>query len=157
MTRPKHLPAKGEPGRPRVVVGIDGSPASLAALDAAVAEARWRGAVVQAVLVWRIPDYFYLTPVGPWPAQVAEEETQAAKEALAEALAGVPGDVEAVPEVARGNPAKVLVEAAEGAQLLVVGNRGRGAVAGLVLGSVSHACAAHASCPVLIVRAPADA
>jgi nucleotide-binding universal stress UspA family protein len=55
-----------------------------------------------------------------------------------------------------GDPAKCIVEQAEGASLIVVGSRGHGAFAGLMLGSVSAKCSAAASCPVLIVHAPAD-
>ncbi len=58
--------------------------------------------------------------------------------------------------VTEGHPASVLTEAAQGAELLVVGSRGHGAFAGMLLGSVSEYCAAHSPCPVVVVRQPSD-
>ncbi|WP_329018626.1 universal stress protein [Micromonospora rifamycinica] len=73
---------------------------------------------------------------------------------LAEAVADVASGgtpVQFATHVVRGHPAQVLLDAADGAQLLVVGSRGHGAFAGMLLGSVSQHCVQHASCPVVIV------
>jgi nucleotide-binding universal stress UspA family protein len=72
------------------------------------------------------------------------------------AAAGSEG-VEIIENVVAGAPAPVLIEASKGADLLVVGSRGRGAFAGMLLGSVSQHCVSHAECPVLVVLGPADA
>ncbi|MEU8618595.1 universal stress protein [Streptomyces sp. NPDC048623] len=135
----------------RIVVGVDGSPASHEALRWAARHARLIGATVQAVAAYDLPG-----AVG-WsaPAMEASFDAHEAGLALSEELreelnstAGVPLDE----HVVRGNPAQVLIEAAEGAELLVVGSRGRGGFSSLLLGSVSQQCAVHASCPVVIVR-----
>ena len=135
---------------PRVVVGVDGSPTSYGALRWAVRHAQQIGGTVNAVAVYDVPG-----AVG-WsapPVDAAFDE-KIAREALADELrTALPGeDVPLVEQVVRGNPAKVLIEASDGAEVLVVGSRGRGGFASLLLGSVSQQCAAHASCPVVIVR-----
>jgi nucleotide-binding universal stress UspA family protein len=141
---------------PRIVVGVDGSPESRAALRWAVAEARLRGARLEAVHVWSFP----IVPgreLGPSYVIPIEELREDAKETLDLVLAeeGVEG-VNVERAVVEGNPADVLVEAAREADLLVVGSRGHGGVAGLLLGSVSRQCAHHAACPVVIVRRGAE-
>jgi nucleotide-binding universal stress UspA family protein len=74
---------------------------------------------------------------------------------LVRKLDGHGSDVEIVPRTVSGTAAQVLVDASEDADLLVVGSRGLGGLKGMVLGSVSHHCAAHAHCPVVVVhRAP---
>jgi len=145
-----------------IVVGVDGSPGSLEALRFAVAEARLRGVKLRVVHAWTVP----LAVALPEPAVLAQplipepefEQVRAALLAqgdtlLDEALAGVD-----MPEVERvlveGTPAHALVQTAEGADLLVVGSRGRGGFRGLLLGSVSQQCAHHAPCPIVIVPAP---
>ncbi len=82
------------------------------------------------------------------------DEEQARRSLSEELTAVLPpdDDVPVVQHVVRGNPARVLIDASEGAELLVVGSRGRGGFASLLLGSVSQQSAAHASCPVVIVR-----
>jgi nucleotide-binding universal stress UspA family protein len=141
----------------KIVVGVDGSEHSLAALRFALAEARLRGAKVLCVHVPHLP----VTPVVGAPAfvigdppdlvQSLEDEARKIFEsALAEAGAEAEG-VEVETLVARGGVAHELVKAAEDADLLVVGSRGHGGFVGLLLGSVSHQCAHHAACPVVIV------
>lgn len=143
--------------RPRVVVGVDGSTGSRAALQWAVEEARLRGAVVEPVLVWHPPEYAYAyastMALVPAPS-ITEEAALRAKLWLDKALEGVPEGTEMRPQLLEGHAAKVLVQVAEGADLLVVGSRGRGGFAGLLLGSVSRACAHHGTCPVVIVPPP---
>jgi len=96
-----------------------------------------------------------------WAALLVEEPGFGvlAEKELTEAIREVAGpdpDVTINPVVVQGWPAEVLLEASEGADLLVVGSRGRGGFTSALLGSVSQNCAHHATCPVLIIRAPKD-
>ncbi|MBP2368149.1 universal stress protein [Pseudonocardia parietis] len=132
-----------------VVVGIDGSPTSEKAVAAAFEEATLRSAPLVAVHSWLD---VVLQPAGTMlnrDAVQAEEQS-----VLAERLAGWEQDfpdVELRRTVVEDRPARALITASESAQLVVVGTRGRGGVAGLLLGSVSHALLHHAQCPVLVV------
>ncbi len=135
----------------RTVVGVDGSPGSLAALDWAAGMAESTGSVVVVVATWQWPRGFgqgVLIPNGYDPAADARALVC---QAVDEAHVGHPG-VEFVPLVVEGRPADVLVEASRGADLLAVGTRGHGEVSGLFLGSVSEHCATHAHSPVLVFR-----
>lgn len=135
------------------VVGVDGSPGSQAALRWAVHHAERSGGRVDAVLAWQQPttSLYVLAPQ-----EIEETLGEAARFDLDESVATVP------PEQAHlvsgrmrsGMAVPVLLEAAEGADLLVVGSRGRGGLSGLVLGSVSERVAGRAPCPVVIV--PSD-
>lgn len=131
------------------MVGVDGSPASREALEWAADEARRRGCDLEVVHSWSLP-FFEEAYVEPSPAvEAKEKETlEAEVEATSDRLAGL----EVNPRLVYGSAAGVLVDASKGAELLVVGSRGRGGFAGLLLGSVSQECASHASCPVAIVR-----
>lgn len=134
----------------RIVVGVDGSDAAQAALAFAVAEGRVRGARVEAVISWHEP---YVAPTMATVAadpSVYEEGAHATLDRAVEALGEV-GHVEVERRVLRGAPAGALLEAAEGATMLVVGSRGRGGFAGLLLGSVSQQVVHHATCPVVVV------
>jgi nucleotide-binding universal stress UspA family protein len=136
----------------RIVVGVDGSPSALEALRLAVREAQLSRARIDAVIAWHYPT----APGGlAWaPVMDSTDYSELAAKLLAESLAAVnppPGVV--IRECVReGNPAQVLLEAADGAELLVVGSRGHGGFAGALLGSVSMHCVHHARCPVLVVR-----
>ncbi|GHE05039.1 universal stress protein [Streptomyces alanosinicus] len=137
---------------PRVVVGVDGSSSSYAALRWAVHYAGLVGATVDAVAVWELPGlYGWSAPAVDM--DVDEEETrQRMHKELTDVLgADAAGTVRSL--VVHGNAADVLLRAAEGAEVLVVGGRGRGGFAAALLGSVSQHVAQHASCPVVIVRA----
>ena len=139
---------------PRIVVGVDGSPESRAALHWAVAEARLRGAELHAVHVWSVPIVpgREFAPTLAIPTDELRDEARALVDSLvAEALEGAE-DVKVTPVVVQGNPAELLVEAGRGADLLVVGSRGHGGFAGMLLGSVSAQCAHHAVSPLVIVR-----
>ena len=138
-----------------VVVGVDGSPTSEAALAFAYEAAAARRAPLVAVHTWQ--DNLVgleLAPLPDWEAIETDE-----RQLLAERLAGwgekFP-DVHVQRVVTRDRPAHTLVEQSACAQLVVVGSRGRGSFAGLVLGSVSHALLHHAKCPVAVVRPVAD-
>jgi nucleotide-binding universal stress UspA family protein len=148
-----------------IVVGVDGSPGGDAALRWALEEARIRDARVHAVHAFEPPPLpIDVTMIGP-PGTVAdvsagELERQsrsaesAARAALEEALAraGVAeSGIEVRSSLVQGQAAAVLVNAARDAALLVVGSRGHGAVHELLLGSVSHACAREARCPVVVL------
>lgn len=140
---------------PHVVVGVDGSPASYEALRWAVRHARLIGATVDAVAAYEVPG-----AVG-WSAPAVDADFDEAQARLAlddeiqKVLVQV-GDVPMKQHLIRGSAAKVLIGASVGAELLVVGSRGRGGFVSLLLGSVSQQCATHASCPVVIVRPQTD-
>jgi len=137
----------------RVVVGVDGSEPSRLALRWAVGEARSRGATLDVVLVWRHP-YSAFVPAFDLP-PIEDLEGAARATVLdimsAEKLSET-GDPIANAIAIEGPPASALVEAAIGADLLVVGARGLGAFRGMLLGSVSQHCVTHAPCSVLVVR-----
>jgi nucleotide-binding universal stress UspA family protein len=137
----------------RIVVGIDDSPAAADALRWALEEARRRGATLEVVHTWTFPIASEL-PGGEVSRLVTDLE-RAASEVLDEVLDGIVGDdpeVNVVRRVLEGPPARILIEAAVGADLLVVGSRGRGGFVGLLLGSVAQQCVHHAPCPVVVVR-----
>ncbi|WP_035844215.1 universal stress protein [Kitasatospora azatica] len=135
----------------RVVVGVDGSPSSHAALRWAIGYAQLIGGRVDAVGAWEVPMmYGWSAP----PVDTALDE-DVSRRKFQQELDQVLGDgqpVEVRRELILGNPADVLIEASRGAEILVVGSRGHGTFARALLGSVSQHCAAHASCPVVIVR-----
>lgn len=134
----------------RIVVGVDGSEPSRAALRRAARIAELIDGTVEAVTTWEYPvmtDAFAITT--GWSPE--DDAVTIARNALADAFPdGIPDSVQAI--TTQGQPARVLIERSEGAYLLVLGNRGHGGFAGLLLGSVSSACAAHAHCPVLIMH-----
>jgi len=135
---------------PFVVVGIDGSEESQHALLWARALAVPLHAQVKAVAVWHLPyGYGAVAVPGDWnPKQDMEELLF---ETVTEVVGSqVPHDLHLV--VREGNPAKELLDAAEGAAMIVVGSRGHGGFAGMLLGSVSSHVAEHATCPVLVVH-----
>jgi nucleotide-binding universal stress UspA family protein len=141
-----------EPDAP-VVVGVDGSPGGVAAIDFAVAAADAAGCPLVAVHTWWDP----FVETVPEPLLARETIDNDERRLLAEQLAGRSADhpdlaVSAVVE--RSRPSRALLEHARGARLLVVGTRGRGGFAGLLLGSVSRAMVHRAPCPVAVVPAP---
>lgn len=144
----------GTSGDPHVVVGVDGSPESIQALAWAARYASATGATISAVHAW------HYQAAGPAPAgqppQVITDEVRAMMhETLDKALNQVFGTTKpdkVGTKVAYGHPAMVLVNESEGADLLVVGNRGHGAFHGMQLGSVSIHCVTNATCPVAVVR-----
>jgi nucleotide-binding universal stress UspA family protein len=134
----------------RIVVGIDGSERSVGALRWALAQARLTGAKVEALMCWEVPGSIYITPT-----HTEAYYEQRAEEAFAAVLEQVRADTEGVSLEARlvGLPApRVLMEAAVGADLLVVGSHSTLDRHGVHLGSVSSYCAHHAPCPVLVHR-----
>ncbi len=141
----------------RVVVGVDGSAWSRRALAWAAEEAALRGARLQAVVAWRSPaDRGAENPFPVPDSELAADAGSRLERSLADAAGTIPAPG---PErlVVRGDPATTLCDLASGASLLVVGRRGRGALAGAVLGSVSLRCAHHSPCPVAVVGSEAPA
>jgi nucleotide-binding universal stress UspA family protein len=140
-----------------IVVGVDHSAGAKEALRFALEEARLRQATLRAVHAWQF-GYIGATGMeGALPAIGGElHEYRAAAEAALDATLreAIPdaGEVEVERHVVEGAPAAVLVEESRGADMLVVGSRGHGGFAQLLLGSVSQQCAHHAECPVVIVR-----
>ena len=134
-----------------IVVGVDGSPSSKAALRWALDQARLTKARLRSVIAWEVPPYT------GWGAAAHEDFGAAAgrllEESVKEALGyDPPLDVEVVETVLPGHAAQVLIDQSAHAALLVVGSRGRGGFTGLVLGSVSNVCIRRATCPVVVVR-----
>jgi nucleotide-binding universal stress UspA family protein len=146
------------PGAP-VVVGVDGSPVSDAAIELAFDEAAARGCDLVAVHAWT-DTAFPVTPAGGFAPELDWESlAERAAITLDERMAGWQEKYPLVTVhqvVERERPASALLQAAQSAQLLVVGSRGRGGFTGLALGSVSQAMIHHAPCPVLITRPDAS-
>jgi nucleotide-binding universal stress UspA family protein len=139
-----------------IVVGVDGSGQADAALARAVQEAKVVGARLRIVCAWGIPPEAFRVGLAPGIDQAAfdsfrESAETIVREGLEQAEALAPG-LECEGEAVEGQAADVLLHEAEGASLIVVGNRGRGGFTSLLLGSVSQQVVHHASCPVLIVR-----
>jgi nucleotide-binding universal stress UspA family protein len=142
----------------RIVVGVDGSAPSYGALHWAVEEAALRGARLDVVHAYDYPQM--VTPFGPMMAIDWETIDKASQDLLDEMIAGAldsasPRPPAVEPISINGSASHSLLETAEGADLLVVGSRGRGTLRGLLLGSVSQQCVHHARCPVVVVR-PVD-
>src|SRR6266571_3919511 len=137
-----------------VVVGVDGSEPSRDALRWAVHYARTTGAIVRAVTVWHFPASFGWGSALAIPEADLEGDARAALKATVEQVAGTEGAFTLQTEVVEGPPALMLLRAAADADLLVVGSRGHGAFAGMLLGSVSEHCVHHANCPVVVIRHP---
>jgi len=133
----------------RIVVGVDGSEASLRALAKAVQLADTLNTALEVVTAWNYFFEYNGIGVADWSPE------RDAKEILGEALGRQFGS--SVPEwvsigSAEGSAAQRLIDASEGAEMLVVGSRGHGVVVGVLLGSVSSTCAEKAHCPVLVVH-----
>jgi nucleotide-binding universal stress UspA family protein len=138
-----------------IVVGVDGSDPSKLALRWAARQATLTGAKLKVVTTWEYPPTLGWAP--PYPSDFdPDEDARTALQQTIDDVLGSDATLVAQAEVTEGHPAFVLTQAARGAELLVVGSRGHGAFAGMVLGSVSEYCAAHAPCPVVVVRHPDD-
>lgn len=138
--------------RQTIIVGVDGSDSSTAALRWACEQAHRTASTVDAIGAWEWPMSFGAAipiPTGYDPAADAQSMLATVIEPLAAEFPSV--TIRSV--VVEGHAAEVLVEASRHADLLVVGNRGHGEFSGLFIGSVSHHCASYAHSPVLIYRA----
>ncbi|MGI5231369.1 universal stress protein [Actinoallomurus sp. CA-142502] len=139
--------------RGEVAVGVDGPPLGDPALAFAFEEAGLRGARLRAVHVWSDPgavDLGGMTPLVYDADVIGVEHTRRLNDALAVWRDKYP-DVEVVTEVVHGRPVRILSGVSARCDLLVVGSRGRGGFAGLILGSVSHGLLHHAHCPLAVV------
>jgi nucleotide-binding universal stress UspA family protein len=136
-----------------IVVGVDGSESAQTALRFALDEARLRGAAVRAVSAWHVPTTAYGGAFVPPADGLLDELEASARQTLERALtdAGDHADIDVESVVREGAPARVLLEEASDAALLVIGTRGLGGFRGLLLGSVGQQCAQHAPCPVVVV------
>ena len=167
MTEQAHVPvttadsaeltASNDKGR--IVVGVDGSTGSMAALGWAVDEARLRGTSLHVVMTWEMPQTYgspSIIGMGMDPSLDAKAVLAEAADNEAARLAHVvvPDDVPTVWEVVQGHPGWKLTEVSEGADLLVVGSRGHGSLVGTLLGSVSQHVVTHAVCAVVVIPDP---
>jgi nucleotide-binding universal stress UspA family protein len=148
-------PSGSTDGHGRIVVGVDGSEPSYEALHWAVAEAARHDARLEVVNAY--DEYQFVSSFGPELAVDPDELEKSSRALLEEMVAGAVGRADTPPRAVELVPssigaARALLETAEGADLLVVGSRGRGPVRGLMLGSVSQQCVHHTPCPLVVVR-----
>jgi nucleotide-binding universal stress UspA family protein len=139
--------------RARIVVGVDGSAGSKQALRWAARQARYDGATLEAITAWQYPAFFGWAPVGVDSADFGSIAEKSLNDALNEVFGAERPDWVQT-RVVEGYPAQVLVDASEGADLLVVGSRGHAGFADALLGSVSTYCVHHAHGPVTVIRPP---
>lgn len=136
----------------RIIVGVDGSEGSVAALRWAIAEASIRGAIVEAVSAFHVP---YVGAASVMPLMLDPKEFEdAAAAVLRKVVAGVDASALAEPIVelvVEGPASTVLVEAGRRSSMLVVGARGHGGLSGMLLGSISRQVTEHATVPVVVV------
>ncbi|MFD7068254.1 universal stress protein [Streptomyces sp. NPDC059913] len=139
----------------RIVVGVDGSDSSKQALRWAVHQAELTGATVEALTAWSLPQFHgalgWLPPSSSDEAAVEARAHSSLTQVVGETV-GDPPPVDVRTEARYGTAADVLLTAAHGASLLVVGSRGLGGFAGMLLGSVAQHCVQQAVCPVVVVR-----
>ncbi len=137
--------------RHRIVVGVDGSASSKAALRWAARMAPVFNCEIEAVISWEYPTSYGWTigiPEGYRP----DIDAGKVVEAAIDEVFGSERPPKLIATVVEGRPSSVLLDKCADAEMLVVGSRGHGGFSGLLLGSVSGACAEHASCPVLVVH-----
>jgi nucleotide-binding universal stress UspA family protein len=145
--------------RTRIVVGVDGSPGSRAALEYALRDAARRDAAVEVVAACAPPEYWMPLSGSPDTSRM-DDIREAVRQNTTETVRAVTDQLEdALPQMppvtitaVTGGPADALLRAANGADLLVVGSRGHGGFSSILLGSVSLQCTLHAPCPVTVVR-----
>ncbi|AXJ11106.1 universal stress protein [Arthrobacter sp. PM3] len=138
-----------------IVVGVDGSEASVEALRKAQSLAVPLNAKVVALACWDYPpvyDGYVAVGIDDFDVRAGEILAEAVTKAFGP---DAPANVES--RLVQGHPRHLLIEESKTADMLVLGRRGHGGFGGLLLGSVSSACVAHAHCPVLIVHSPEKA
>jgi nucleotide-binding universal stress UspA family protein len=133
----------------RIVVGVDGSEASVTALRRGIRMANALNASVEAITTWRLMTaYAAVSEFGYTP----EEDATSILSGAVKSAFGTKVPQWFTGKTIEGNADQVLIEQSMGAEMLVVGSRGHGGLAGVLLGSVSAECAEHAHCPVLIIH-----
>ncbi|GAA2720749.1 universal stress protein [Cellulomonas aerilata] len=139
-----------------IVVGVDGSDTSRAALHWAHEEAAHHGASLTVVTAWHLPTLPMSPPLGALPDEGYESQPKRNALATLDRLVADLGTrdpaVDVRSAIVEGNPAKVLIDRSEECDLLVVGSRGLEGFSGMLLGSVSQHVMAHAHCPVVVVK-----
>ncbi|HZG98475.1 MAG TPA: universal stress protein [Nocardioidaceae bacterium] len=139
-----------------IIVGVDGSDTSKAALQWAYGEACHHGAALTVVSTWKRPTLPMSPPYGHTTDEGYQDQPKTtALAVLDNFIADLEPHTPAVDvrtSIEEGSPAKVLIERSQGADLLVVGSRGLEGFTGMLLGSVSQHLVAHAHCPVVVVR-----
>jgi nucleotide-binding universal stress UspA family protein len=135
----------------RIVVGVDGSPSSVLALAWAGRQAELTGSTLEVITTWAWPASFGVAfSYVPSNFNPSDDAQKVLDDALKTVRVAHPKLI-INPIVSEGHPAPILVEASRGAELLVVGSRGHGEFAGMLLGSVSEHCVTNAHCPVFYV------
>lgn len=136
----------------RIVVGVDGSRSSAEALRWADRQAKLTGAIVEAVIAWYYPISYGFPVIAniDWSSEAEAILSRVVKEAIGEDNASI------LQRAIEGHPTRVLEELSHGAEMLVIGPRGHGGFAGLLLGSVTTHLIGHAACPVTVVRGQAE-
>jgi nucleotide-binding universal stress UspA family protein len=155
---------KSRKAKAHIVVGIDGSASSKAALRWAVKLATALDSKIEAIIAWDSPTIVWevlSTPLGSPELELEDKipihlrpDLDAMKELehTVDEVFGKNRPIELITRAIQGHPVEVLLEASRGAEMLIVGSRGHGGFAGLLLGSVCSACAEHSACPVLVVH-----
>lgn len=142
-------------GNPHVVVGVDGSAGSSSALRWAIGYAAQVGGTVEAIGSWQLP--MGAGSAFEWVASDVDGDSygglaeQVLADTVAEVTLSLASTLVVQTRVVHGHAPDVLLAAARDAQLLVVGSRGHGTLAGFILGSTSQRCVQHAPCPVVVV------
>jgi nucleotide-binding universal stress UspA family protein len=148
--RANETASSGAEGVHRIVAGIDGSPASLRALEWAARQAELTDARLEIVVAWEWPNSFGWSAI---PNNYNPElDAQQLLEPLVASLRAAHPHVPISSKVFEGHPAPVLVKESHGADLLVVGSRGHGEFVGMLIGSTSEHCVANCACPVVVFR-----
>jgi nucleotide-binding universal stress UspA family protein len=136
-----------------IVIGVDGSEASQAALEWGLDEARRRKATVDVVHAWQLPWSVSYPYIAELSYGAVEEDEGRMLDSMLEAA-----DLSGIPSVSkvliREGASRALLNCAKGADLIVVGSRGRGGFEELLLGSVGQQVLHHAPCPVAVIRRP---
>lgn len=145
------MPENDEEPSHLVVVGVDGSDASIEAVRWACEQARLTGSIVEVVTAWQWPMSW--GPAVPLPSDYdpAADATSMVDQLIAPLAREFP-TVTIRSRAVEGHAAAVLIEASHHADLLVVSSRGHGEFSGMLIGSVSQHCVSHAACPVLVYR-----
>jgi nucleotide-binding universal stress UspA family protein len=138
-----------------IVVGVDGSDSSVEALRWAARQAVLGGDGVTAIAVWNWPTSFGWAPAYPSEFSPSGDADRVLREAIDAVRPEFP-TLEIRTRVVEGRAAQVLVQLSRDADLLVVGSRGHGEFAGMLIGSVSEHCVTSAACPVVVVRPPKE-